>query len=47
MKRQTRYNEQHAKVLQHEEVDLGGHEVHFSAEVGHPAHQIDQHEEGK
>ena len=51
MKRQSKCNEQHAKVLQPQEVDLGGHghghEVHCSVEVGHAAHQNNQHEEAK
>ena len=51
MKRQNRCNEEHAKVLQLQEVDLGGHghgqEVHSRVEVGHVAHQNDQHEEAK
>ena len=48
-KRQSRHNVQHAKVLHLQEVDLGGHGlchvVHSSDEVGHVAHQNDQHEE--
>ena len=41
MKRQSRCNIKQAKVLQPQEVDLGGlgrgHEVHSSVEVGHAA----------
>ena len=51
MKRQSRCNVQHGKVLQPQEVDPGGHghghEVHGSDEVGHVAHQNDQQEEAK
>ena len=51
MKRPSRCNEQHAKVLQPQEVDLGGHghghEMWSSVEVGDVAHQTDQHEEAK
>ena len=51
MKRQSRCNVQQEKVLQPQEVDLGGlghgHEVHSSVKVGHAAHQNDQHEKAK
>ena len=52
MKRQSRCNEQHAKIFQPQEVvDLGGHghghEVWSSAEGGDVAHQNDQREEAK
>ena len=49
MKRQGRCTEQHAKVLETQEVALGdhrhGHEVHSSVEVGRAAHHEDQHGE--
>ena len=51
MKKQSRCNVQQSKDLQPQEVDLGGHghghEVRGSVEVGHVAHQNDQHEEAK
>ena len=51
MRRQRRCNAQCVKVLQPQEVDLGGrrhgHKGWSSVEVGHAAHQIDQHENAK
>ena len=51
LERQSRRNEQPAKVLQPQELDLGGlgqgHEGHSSVEVNHAAHQNDQYEEAK
>ena len=51
MEGQSRCNEQQAKVLQLQEVDLGGHghgqEFPGRVEVGHVAHQNNQHEKAK
>ena len=51
MERQSRCNVKQAKVLQPQEVDLGGlghgHEGLSRVEVDHAAHQNDQYEEAK